>query len=71
MSAGEREQLLNELDQTISLLEAKLPANIERPANQKLAKDMQKEVADYFKALEQAVDYAAIARLYNEKVKNG
>ncbi len=60
---------LSELDRTISLLEARLPANPDSPQNAKLAREMQKDVAEYFRQIEMALPQAEFERLYYSNVK--
>lgn len=58
-----------ELDQIINLLEAEIPANQNSPANQRLARKRQRELADYFKSLADAFPYGKLERIYNRYVK--
>lgn len=56
--------MLSELNKTIAMLEARLPANIESPQNQKLAKSLEKEMAEYFRQIEQALPINEIEAIY-------
>ncbi len=62
-------QLMKELDQTISLLEAQIPANPESPANERLAERLQRSLAKYFRKLEDAFPYGRLGRIYNKYVQ--
>lgn len=59
----------NELDEIISLLESEIPANPESVKNQRLAKRLRGELANYFKSLADAFPYAEIERIYLKHVK--
>jgi len=63
--------VLSELDGVLQLLEAKLPvpANPSSPRNEKLTRALERDVVDYFKALETALDTSAIEALYYKHVK--
>jgi len=58
-----------ELNQIINLLEAKIPANPNSPENERKAKSLERDLAKYFKNLEQAFPYSRIEGLYNKYVK--
>ncbi|MCK4793836.1 MAG: minor capsid protein [Desulfobacteraceae bacterium] len=60
---------ITELDNLIQILEAQVPANPRSPRNQRLAKRLERELAKYFKSLEDAFPYNEIARLYDLYVK--
>ena len=60
-------ELLTELNQTINLLEQQIPASPAR--NESLEKQLQRELKDYFKGLEQAIDWNALEQLYYRNVK--
>ena len=62
-------QLMKELDQTINLLEVQVPANPNSPKNEGLARRLQRSLARYFKALEDAFPYSEVDRLYYKYVK--
>jgi len=61
-------QLIQELSNLISLLEARLPANPRAPENVAKADRLERKVRAYFKALEQAFPYDAIEALYYRHV---
>jgi len=61
--------LLNELDKTIRLLEAEIPANPSAPQNEPIEKGLQKSLKDYFKGLENAFDWNALEQIYYRNVK--
>lgn len=63
------EILAVELDALIRLLERDIPANPSSISNEKRERALQKELADYFKALEQAFPYGKLGELYYRHVK--
>ena len=64
----ETEQALNEMDEVIQLLEAKVPGNIASPENVKLVKSLEKDMAEYFRHLDMAIDWNALELLYYKQV---
>lgn len=58
-----------ELSELINLLEAQIPANPNSPKNQMLAKKLERELAKYFKALEDAFPFDRLEQLYYHNVK--
>lgn len=64
-------ELVRELDETIRLLEARLPANPESENNTRLARGLERDMADYFRALEAGVDWEALEQVYYKHVKGG
>ena len=68
-SRTEVAEAVSELNRVIILLEAEVPANIESPKNKKLAAKLERDVAKYFKSLEQAIDYGALENLYYKRVE--
>lgn len=58
-----------ELDQTIDLLEALIPANPNSPKNERLADRLRRSLARYFRALENAFPYSQVDQLYLKYVK--
>lgn len=58
-----------EIDETIALLEADLPGSAEGPEGQRLANSMEREVREYFKALDTALPVQALENLYWKHVK--
>lgn len=61
--------LIGELDETIELLEAQIPANPGSDKNERLEKRMEKTLAQYFKGLDQAIDMDALEQIYYRNVK--
>ena len=61
--------LIQELDQTISLLEALIPANPNSPQNERLAGKLQGSLAKYFNKLDDAFPYSKLGAIYNRYVK--
>jgi len=60
--------LVAEIDNLIQILEAKIPANPNSPANQRLEKALQKDLASYFKSLEDAFPFSKLDKIYNKYV---
>lgn len=65
----ETSQALSEMDSILRLLEARIPANPESPQNQKLARKLERDMAEYFRNLEMAFPYDEIETLYYKLVK--
>ncbi len=63
------EQVITEIDGILRLLESSVPASLANPENAKLEKALKNDVAKYFKAIEQAFPYDALANLYFKNVK--
>jgi hypothetical protein len=61
--------LLDELDKTINLLEQQIPASPARNAN--IENALRRELANYFKSLDQALDWNALEQIYYRNVKQG
>ena len=62
-----RNQVLMELDSLIAVLEAKIPAS---PAsNESIRNGLERDMAEYFKALDTAMPWTEIGNLYYEYVK--
>ena len=57
------------IDEIISLLEAEIPGNQNSPGNQKLKVRLERDLAKYFRALENAFPYGKLASIYNRNVK--
>lgn len=57
------------LDEIITLLEQKIPANQQSPKNQKLRGKLEQKLAKYFRSLEDAFPYSKLAGIYNRNVK--
>jgi len=66
-------QWRTELYETLMLIEAMLraeiPANPESPKNQRLARSLERELAKYFRALEQAFPWERLDAIYYQYVK--
>lgn len=61
-------EVIAELNQLISVLEADLPANPNTPKNQRQEKALERELRDYFKALGQAFPYEKLSDIYYKHV---
>ncbi len=61
--------ILSELNHIITLLEAHIPANPQSPANQKRQDKLQRDMAKYFRDLEDAFPYSKLAAIYNRNVR--
>lgn len=61
--------VITELDKLIQLLEAEIPANPESKKNQSHAERLEREMAKYFRSLEQAFPYAEVELIYNRYIK--
>jgi len=61
-------QSIVELGSLIQLLEARIPANPNAPANQRQARKLERELAKYFDRLEQAFPYSELSSIYNRYV---
>jgi hypothetical protein len=62
-------QVIADLDEIISLVEAELPASPRSPRNERHAKALEKELRKYFKSLEQAFPYSRLEDIYYKHVK--
>ena len=61
--------LAAELDETIELLEAQIPANPRADKNESIQKRMQRSLAQYFRDIDRAIDWNALEQLYYRNVK--
>ena len=61
--------VLQELNQVIALLEAEIPANPQSLANKRRQNKLQREMAKYFRSLDDAFSYNKLAGIYNRNVK--
>ena len=61
--------VIAEIDQIISLLEARLPANVNSPQNRRLVARLQRDLAKYFRDLGNAFPYGKLDKLYIRYVK--
>jgi len=62
-------KLVDELDETIELLEAQIPANPKADKNEKIEKRMQGSLAQYFRNIDNAIDWNALEQIYYRNVK--
>ena len=60
---------LDELDETINLLEAQIPANPASEKNESVKNRMQRSLAQYFHNIDQAIDWNALEAIYYRNVK--
>jgi len=58
-------KVIAELNELINLLEAEIPANPNSAKNLKLRRRLERELARYFKSLEDAFPYGKLAGIYN------
>ncbi len=61
--------ILAELNQTINLLEAQIPANQRSLKNVRQRKRLERELRKYFRSLEDAFPYSKLSKIYNKYVK--
>ncbi len=61
--------LKDELTETIRVLEARLPASVADPANQRLERQMAANMGEYFRQMELAFPYREVENLYMKLVK--
>ena len=61
---GVREQLLTEVGDIIDILEARIPANVSAPVNQKHVNRLEKGLQDYFKMIGEAFPYGRVFDIY-------
>jgi len=61
--------LIDEIDDTIRLLENKIPANPSSDKNESIQKRMQKSLAQYFQNIDNAIDWNALEQIYYRNVK--
>lgn len=57
------------LSECIKLLEANIPANPASEKNEKIEKGMQKSLAQYFRQLDDALDWNTLEQIYYRNVK--
>jgi len=62
-------EILQELNQIVQLLESEMPASLKNPANQKIEEGLKRELQRYFRALDQALDWGTLERIYYNNVK--
>lgn len=63
------DDLLTEIDATIKALEDNIPANPGSEKNERLEKRMEKDLARYFRDIDQAIDMDALERIYYKNVE--
>ena len=61
--------MINEIDETIKLLENQIPANPASDKNEKIEKRMQKAMAEYFQNVDKAIDWNGLEQIYYRNVK--
>jgi hypothetical protein len=61
--------LIDELNETIKTLEDKIPANPASGKNEHIEKGLQKSLADYFRDLNNALDWNKLEHIYYRNVK--
>ena len=61
--------LITELDETIKLLEAQIPANPTSEKNERTQHGMQRSLAQYFRDIDRAIDWNALEQIYYRNVK--
>ncbi len=62
-------ELLTEIQKTIAMLGGEIPANPATSRNEKLANSAERDLAEYFKALETAMPWEAIEQVYYKNVR--
>ena len=62
-------QILATIDEIIVLLEAEIPGNQNSLKNQKLKVKLERDMAKYFRSLEDAFPYGKLAGIYNRNVR--
>lgn len=61
--------LIAELDETIELLETNIPANPRSKKNERTQNGMQRSLAEYFRNIDQAIDWNTLEVIYYRNVK--
>jgi len=61
--------LTAELDKTIKMFESEIPANPGSAKNERLESKMERSIAEYFRDLENAIDWDALDQIYYRNVK--
>lgn len=62
-------EALSEMDSLLQLLEAKIPASMSNPQNEKLTRKLERDMAEYFRQLEMAIPSTDLEELYYKLVK--
>jgi hypothetical protein len=60
---------MQELNDLIAFLESTIPANPESPKSKKMAGQLEDDLKDYFKKLEDAVPMGKLEKVYNKYVE--
>ena len=60
---------MNEIDETIKLLENQIPANPASDKNEPIQKRMQRSLANYFQNVDKAIDWNTLEQIYYRNVK--
>jgi hypothetical protein len=63
------EAILKELDKLLEVAQSQLPANPKSVRNEKLAKEFEKGLAEYFSGLEKAFPFHMLDEIYYKFVK--
>jgi len=61
--------LIDEVTEMILTLEEAIPANPASKQNERLEKGMQRSLAQYFKDVDQAIDWNTLEQIYYRNVK--
>ena len=61
--------IIAKLDETINFLEAQIPANPRADKNESIQKRMQKSLAQYFRNIDNAIDWNTLEQIYYSNVK--
>ena len=67
---GQVNELLTEIEKTIRLLEADIPANPASPKSKRLEASLAKDLRDYFRGLSNALPWSDLEMLYYKLVKS-
>lgn len=62
-------EIITELDSLISLLESRLPANVQRSENQKQQREFERALRRYFRQLDDVFPYDQIDQIYYKNVR--
>ncbi len=62
-------EVIANLDDLINLLEANIPANPASSKNESIEKGLQKSLSEYFRDLDNALDWNRLEQLYYKNVK--
>ena len=70
LAEGQVNELLTEIEKTIRLLEADIPANPASPKSKRLETSLAKDLRDYFRGLSNALPWSDLEMLYYKLVKS-